>query len=60
MSCNPELHRIVKVNGVKAVCRKYLALMVGTYEADAIEETLGATVCELDCESETSTRWTGK
>jgi len=41
---------IVAVNGVKAVCREYLAFMVGLYEEDAIEETFGAPACELDCE----------
>lgn len=38
------------VNGVKAVCRKDLAVMVGLFEEDAIEETFGAPACELDCE----------
>ncbi len=35
---------------VKCVCRKYLAVMAGTYEEDAIEQTFGAPACELDCE----------
>jgi hypothetical protein len=38
------------VNGVKCVCRKDLTFMVGLFEEDAIKETFGAPMCELDCE----------
>lgn len=41
---------LVTVNGEKAVCRKFLAIMVGLFEADSIKETFGASMCELDCE----------
>ena len=44
----PDLN--VTMNGVKCLCRRALALIAGCYEADAIEQTFGRPVCELDCE----------
>ncbi len=34
----------------RAICRKYLAHLVGLYEEDAIEGTFGAPACEMDCD----------
>lgn len=42
--------KFVIKGGERAVCRGYLAIMAGLYEADAIKETFGAPMCELDCD----------
>ncbi len=44
----PDLY--VTMNGVKCCCRRALALLAGCFEEDAIEQTFGRPMCELDCE----------
>lgn len=50
---------VQNINGEPGICRKDLALFVGLYESDAIEETFGAGMCECASWIATIVLWKG-